>query len=69
MQDLTTPITHHSGWDVERGRPDPGPFGPFDDATGAVAWSGGADLDPDVIYGIAQAAQQPAAKVTTPQPA
>ena len=54
---------------MERGRPDPGPFGPFDDATGAVAWSGGADLDPDVIYSIAQAAQQPAAKVTTPQPA
>ena len=41
----------------------------IDNATGAVAWPGGADLDPDVIYGIAQAARQPAAKVTTPQPA
>ena len=49
--------------------PVPSDPGPFDDATGSVAWPGGADLDPDVIYGIAQAARQPAAKVTTPQPA
>ena len=41
----------------------------IDNATGVIAWPGGADLDPDVIYGIAQAARQPAAKVTTPQPA
>ena len=40
-----------------------------DRQTGAVAWPGGADLDPDVIYGIAPAARQPAARVTTPQAA
>ena len=40
-----------------------------DEETGAVAWPGGADLDPDVIYGTAPAARQPAARVTTPQPA
>ena len=39
-----------------------------DKQTGAVAWPGGADLDPDVIYGAAPAASQPAARVTTPQP-
>lgn len=38
-----------------------------DEQTGAVAWPSGADLDSDVIYGIAAAAQQPAARVTTPQ--
>ena len=38
-----------------------------DDATGAVVWSSGADLDPDVTYGIAPAAGTPAARVTTPQ--
>jgi hypothetical protein len=38
-----------------------------DEQTGAVAWPSGADLDPDVIYGIAPAARQPAARVTTPQ--
>ena len=40
-----------------------------DQQTGTVAWPGGADLDPDVIYGIASAARQPAARVTTPQAA
>ena len=40
-----------------------------DAQTGAVAWPTGADLDPDVIYGTAPAARQPAARVTTPQPA
>jgi hypothetical protein len=38
-----------------------------DEQTGAVAWSSGADLDSDVIYGIAPAAGDPAARVTTPQ--
>ncbi len=37
-----------------------------DEQTGAVAWPNGADLDPDVIYGIAPAAHQPAARVTKP---
>jgi len=37
--------------------------------TGVVAWPNGADLDSEVIYGIAPAAGQPAARVTTPQPA
>ncbi len=32
-----------------------------------VAWANGADLDPDVIYGIAPAAGDPVARVTTPQ--
>ena len=40
-----------------------------DQQTGIVAWPGGADLDPDVLYGIAPAARQPAARVTTPQAA
>ena len=40
-----------------------------DEQTRAVAWPGGADLDTDVIYGLAQAAGKPAARVTTPQPA
>ena len=39
----------------------------IDEGTGTIAWPGGADLDPDVIYGIAPAARQPAARVTTPQ--
>jgi len=38
-----------------------------DAQTGAIAWPNGADLDPDVIYGIAPAAHEPAARVTTPQ--
>jgi hypothetical protein len=41
----------------------------IDEETGAVAWPGGADLDSDVIYGVARAAREPAARVTTPQPA
>ena len=41
----------------------------IDEQTGAVAWPSGADLDPDVIYGVAPAASQRAARVTTPQPA
>ncbi|MGH8310702.1 MAG: DUF2442 domain-containing protein [Steroidobacteraceae bacterium] len=39
----------------------------IDEQTGAVAWPNGADLDSDVIYGIAPAAGDPAARVTTPQ--
>ena len=38
-----------------------------DEQTGAVAWPSGADLDSDVIYGIAVTTQEPAARVTTPQ--
>lgn len=38
-----------------------------DEQSGAIAWSSGADLDPDVIYGIAPAARKPTARVTTPQ--
>ena len=38
-----------------------------DERTCAIAWPSGADLDPDVIYGIAPPARQPAARVTTPQ--
>ena len=38
-----------------------------DEQTRAIAWPSGADLDPDVIYGIALPARQPAARVTTPQ--
>jgi hypothetical protein len=40
-----------------------------DDETGTVAWRTGADLDPDVIYGLAKATREPAARVTTPQAA
>lgn len=40
-----------------------------DEQTRTVAWPNGADLDPDVIYGVASAAREPAARVTTPQPA
>lgn len=40
-----------------------------DEQTGAVLWSNGADLDSDVIYGIARAAREPSARVTNPQPA
>ena len=40
-----------------------------DEQTHAVAWPGGVDLDPDVIYGVARAAGSPAARVTTRQPA
>ena len=38
-----------------------------DEQTGVVAWPSGADLDSEVIYGIAAAAGDPAARVTTPQ--
>jgi len=34
---------------------------------GVIAWPNGADLDSDVIYGIARAAREPSAHVTTPQ--
>jgi hypothetical protein len=40
-----------------------------DEQTGAVAWPTGADLDPDVVYGVAPPSREPAARVTTPQPA
>ena len=39
----------------------------IEEQTGAVVWANGADLDPDVIYGVAPAAREPAARVTTPQ--
>ena len=39
----------------------------LDVQSGGVAWPNGADLDPDVIYGAASPARQPAARVTTPQ--
>lgn len=38
-----------------------------DEQSGAVAWSSGADLDTDVIYGGATPTRQPAARITTPQ--
>jgi len=38
-----------------------------DEQTGVIAWPNGADLDSDVIYGIARAAREPSAHVTTPQ--
>ncbi len=56
---------------VFRGLRDHGEFArvAVDEQTGAISWPIGADLDPDVIYGIAPAARQPAARVTTPQTA
>lgn len=39
----------------------------IDQQTGAVAWPCGADLDPDVIYGVAPPSGEPSARVTTPQ--
>ena len=39
----------------------------IDEQSGGVAWPNGADLDPDVVYGVTQAASQPAARVTVPQ--
>lgn len=38
-----------------------------DEKTLTVAWPNGADLDPDVIYGVAPATGEPAARVTTPE--
>ncbi|MDQ3381246.1 MAG: DUF2442 domain-containing protein [Actinomycetota bacterium] len=38
-----------------------------DEQTGVIAWPNGADLDSDVIYGIAPTAREPSARVTTPQ--
>jgi hypothetical protein len=32
-----------------------------------IVWPNGADLDPDVLYGLAEPAGQPAPKVTVPQ--
>jgi hypothetical protein len=40
-----------------------------DEESGSIAWPNGADLDPDVIYGVAEPARKPAALVTTPQTA
>jgi Protein of unknown function (DUF2442) len=40
-----------------------------DEHSGSIAWANGADLDPDVIYGVAPPARQPGARVTTPQTA
>jgi hypothetical protein len=38
-----------------------------DPQTRTVVWPSGADLDPDVIYGVAEVAGHPSARVTTPQ--
>ncbi len=38
-----------------------------DPVHGAVCWPNGADLDSDVIYGAAPAANEPAARITIPQ--
>jgi hypothetical protein len=40
-----------------------------DEQTGTVAWPNGADLDPDVVYGVASANREPAARITTPRAA
>lgn len=37
-----------------------------DEQTGSIAWPGGADLDPDVIYGTATASGHPTTRVSTP---
>jgi len=38
-----------------------------DEQTKTVAWPTGADLDPDVLYGLAESADRPAPRITTPQ--
>lgn len=39
----------------------------LDPETHTLAWPGGVDLDPDVIYGLFEPASQPSARVSTPQ--
>lgn len=41
----------------------------IDEQSGGIGWANGADLDPDVVYGVAPSARHPAARVTTPQTA
>ena len=38
-----------------------------DEYSETIVWPNGADLDPDVLYGIAQPAARPAPRVTIPQ--
>jgi hypothetical protein len=37
-----------------------------DEQLGTIAWPNGADLDPDVLYGLEQPAGSPSAHITTP---
>lgn len=48
---------------------DPALFGQVgvDEYSETIAWPNGADLDPDVLYGIAEPASQPAPRVSVPQ--
>lgn len=39
-----------------------------DEQTGSFCWPTGADLDPDVIYGLEEPAGTPSARVTKPRP-
>ena len=41
----------------------------LDPETRTLAWPGGVDLDPDVIYGLAESSSRPAARISTPQTA
>jgi len=38
-----------------------------DPETRTFCWPNGADLDPDVVYGLYEPARQPSARVTTPE--
>lgn len=38
-----------------------------DEVSGGVAWPSGADLDPDVIYGIEPASGTPSARISAPR--
>jgi hypothetical protein len=37
-----------------------------DEYNETIAWPNGADLDPDVLYGLQKAESQPSARITTP---